>query len=163
MSSTQEKTVLEFGFMPGQKVADLGAGAGHYTLPLARVLGPGGRVYAVDIKEDVLERLYNLGLEQDLDNINIIVGDLESETGTGLVAGWVDGVVLASTLSQIGGKDKVVEESKRILKEGGKVCVVEWQGKFGKEECKTLFTNSGFNLQREFSVDAEHYGLIFQK
>lgn len=149
--------------MPGQKVADLGAGAGHYSLPLARALGPSGRVYAVDLKEDVLVRLQNLGLESHLENIQIVVGDLESEMGTSLVAGWVDGVVLASTLSQITDKASVVREVSRIVKQGGKVCVVEWQSKLDKEECKLLFTTAGFNLSRELAVDDEHYGLIFQK
>ena len=39
---------------PGQVVADIGAGAGMFTIPFAQAVGPGGKVYAVDINASVL-------------------------------------------------------------------------------------------------------------
>jgi ubiquinone/menaquinone biosynthesis C-methylase UbiE len=42
---------------PGETVIDLGCGPGFFTLPLAEMVGPGGRVVAVDLQPAMLERL----------------------------------------------------------------------------------------------------------
>jgi arsenite methyltransferase len=42
---------------PGAEVADLGAGGGYFTFRLADAVGPGGRVYAVDVDDDMIELL----------------------------------------------------------------------------------------------------------
>jgi len=48
----QPKAVIEaLNLSPGARVADLGAGGGYFTWPLAEAVGPGGTVYAVDINE----------------------------------------------------------------------------------------------------------------
>ena len=39
---------------PGQTVLDLGCGMGYFSIPMARLVGPGGRVIAVDVQEKVL-------------------------------------------------------------------------------------------------------------
>jgi len=43
--------------LPGQTVADLGAGPGFFTLPMARMVGATGRVLAVDLQAGMLEHL----------------------------------------------------------------------------------------------------------
>src|SRR5574341_1010831 len=43
--------------LPGQTVIDIGCGMGYFTLPLARLVGPGGRVIAVDLQEQMLRRV----------------------------------------------------------------------------------------------------------
>jgi len=42
---------------PGDSVADLGCGPGHFTLPMTRLVGDGGRVIAVDFDPSAIERL----------------------------------------------------------------------------------------------------------
>src|SRR5258707_7258319 len=42
---------------PGQRVADIGAGLGYYTVRIARRLGPGATVYATDVKSEYLDQL----------------------------------------------------------------------------------------------------------
>ncbi|MFO1493005.1 MAG: methyltransferase domain-containing protein, partial [Kiritimatiellia bacterium] len=42
---------------PGMVVCDLGCGNGYYTLPIARKVAPGGKVYAVDIQPEMLRLL----------------------------------------------------------------------------------------------------------
>lgn len=45
------------GFAPGMRVADVGAGRGLLTFPIAARVGPSGRVFATDISDDALARL----------------------------------------------------------------------------------------------------------
>ncbi len=153
----------EFGFLPGERVADLGSGAGHYTLPLARALGREGKVFAVDLLGDVLIRLKNLGLDAGLDNIEILEGNVEAERGTGIVDGILDGTILASTLSQVRDRSAVLREAFRITRAGGKVCIVDWKDKVSPDEVKNIATTLGLTFVREFAAGEGHYGLIFKK
>ena len=45
---------------PGDKVADIGAGTGVFSLPLAKVIGPAGRLYAVDIDPGLLDYIAHI-------------------------------------------------------------------------------------------------------
>src|SRR5690349_20737976 len=51
----QPKAVIEaLQISPGARVADLGAGGGYFTFPLAVAVGPEGKVYAVDTEDESL-------------------------------------------------------------------------------------------------------------
>ena len=53
----------------GQRVADVGAGSGFFTLPLARLVGPGGRAFAVDVQPQMLRQIERHATRSGLDNI----------------------------------------------------------------------------------------------
>ena len=42
---------------PGMTVVDVGCGMGYFTIPLARITGPGGKVIAVDLQQRMLDAL----------------------------------------------------------------------------------------------------------
>src|SRR6266403_997117 len=52
-----ERVLTRLGIERGQRVADIGAGLGYYTVRVARRLGPGATLYATDVKVEYLERL----------------------------------------------------------------------------------------------------------
>ena len=52
-----DEVVSALGLQPGDTVCDIGSGPGYFTLRLARAVGPGGRVYAVDVEPRMLEEL----------------------------------------------------------------------------------------------------------
>src|SRR5262245_66469124 len=52
-----ERVMDRLGVAPGKRVADIGAGVGHYTVRLVRRLGPGATVYATDINREFLGQL----------------------------------------------------------------------------------------------------------
>ncbi len=53
----------------GQVVADLGCGSGHYTLALAKHVGPDGKVYAIDSDEKTIRRVKEKVLQHGYHNI----------------------------------------------------------------------------------------------
>lgn len=177
MVSSPEKNVLEFGFLPGQKVADMGSGAGHYTIPLSRALGSEGEVYAIDKNEPALIRLKNLVQSESRGNVEIILGDIGEDKGTHLRNGLVDGVVFSNIFLRLDDKKGALLEAWRILKPGGKMCIVEWsdEAPFSVSHNKTkknLITKAkveetlksiGFVALREFDAGEHHYGLIYLK
>ena len=67
-----DAVVAALGVTDGDRVADLGAGRGTFTGRLARAVGRGGIVYAVDADVGALERLARLAAEAGLDNIRTV-------------------------------------------------------------------------------------------
>ncbi len=62
------------GIRPGMRVADIGAGAGYYAAPLARAVGPGGRVFAQDIVPNYVARLRERVGRAGLANVEVVQG-----------------------------------------------------------------------------------------
>lgn len=52
-----ERVMDRLGIKPPQRVADIGAGLGYYTVRIARRLGSGATIYATDVKAEYLDRL----------------------------------------------------------------------------------------------------------
>jgi predicted methyltransferase len=88
-----EKIMDALGIYDGNRVADLGAGSGWFTVRLARRVGPNGRVYAEDIKQEMLESIKNAAAREGLSNIQILLGTkLDPRLPSGLNAVLMVGV-----------------------------------------------------------------------
>ncbi|MFL6720537.1 MAG: class I SAM-dependent methyltransferase [Sphingomonas sp.] len=71
----EAEDVMELaGVKPGMSVADVGAGQGYYTVRLARVVGPKGRVLAEDIVPEVRDQLSDRVQRERLDNVAVKLG-----------------------------------------------------------------------------------------
>ena len=168
MFSDPSANLAKLGLTDGMKVVDLGAGSGFYTIEAARKVGVSGRVYAVDVQKDLLERLRSAAINEGLRNIEVIWGNAEKIGGTKLRESIEDCVVASNILFQIEKPDEFALEIKRILKPGGKVLVVDWSETsslspstiFPAMKAQTLFEKSGFKLAQSFSAGDHHYGLI---
>src|SRR3954465_9375486 len=66
------------GVKPGMSVADVGAGEGYYTVRLARVVGPKGRVLGEDILPEVRDALSDRVQRESLDNVAVKLGTPEN-------------------------------------------------------------------------------------
>src|SRR5215212_11370608 len=69
-----EEVMQLAGVKPGMSVADVGAGEGYYTVRLARVVGPKGRVLAEDIVPDIRDELSDRIQRERLDNVAVKLG-----------------------------------------------------------------------------------------
>lgn len=173
MFSDPAKNIEHFGLTRGMSVADFGAGSGFYTMYAARAVGD-GRVYAIDIQKDLLQKIKTGANVEHLSNIGIIWGNVEKIGGTKLREASIDAVIMANILFQASEKNNICFEAKRVLKSGGKVFVIDWLDSFGNlgprpEDvflplaAKEIFQKNGFVLDREFNAGDHHYGLIFKK
>lgn len=174
MFSDPQKNIDQFSVDPGMKVADLGSGAGFYSLALARTVGGSGIVYAVDIQQELLEKLKRQAKEESLENIEVVWSDIDEPNGSNLADGSVDRVVVANVLFQLENLQGIADESMRIVKQGGMVLVTDWSDSFGglgpqpsrivsSNQAQALFEQSGLSLVREISAGDHHYGLVFKK
>lgn len=158
----------------GMIVADIGAGSGAFAIPLARIVGDGGKVYAIDINKEVLVKIKRDAKEAGLSNVEIIWADSEVKDGTKLSDNSVDFVLVSNLLFQAEDKKGLVEEIIRILKPKGMIAVIEWKGSFGgigpkesavvsESEAQKLFSDSLFAEYNKFNAGDYHYGVVFVK
>ncbi|OHB12271.1 MAG: hypothetical protein A3G99_00720 [Candidatus Zambryskibacteria bacterium RIFCSPLOWO2_12_FULL_39_23] len=174
MFSDPVKNIAQSGILPGMEVADFGAGSGAHALAVAKALMSTGRVYAIDIQQDLLSKLKNTAVREGLHNVEVIWGDIEKPNGSKLRDNSMDFALLSNILFQVENKTAVIAEVKRVLKQGGGILVVDWADSFGnigpkesqvvtKDKAKNLFEKSGFHLDKEISAGTHHYGLIYKK
>jgi ubiquinone/menaquinone biosynthesis C-methylase UbiE len=170
--SDPKSNVLQLGLRDGMRIADLGSGSGHYSIAAAAAIGHDGKVYAVDIHEDMLHHLKDAAHQKHLRNIETIWGNIEKPGGTKLRDQSLDAIVLSNTLFQIEHKDAVVKEIQRILKSGGRLLVIDWAGAYGgmgpkpdlvipERAAEELFITAGFHKLKDFRAGPHHYALVF--
>jgi len=170
------ENLIEFCNFYGQlTVADFGCGAGYLTLPIAKRLSETSTIYAFDIQEPPLEALRKKAREKNLHLVQTIRADLEKLGGSKLKNESVDWVVAANILFQAPDKKTVIGEAYRILKNGGKILVVEWQTKpqalmgprgevrIAPDALKALIATAGLSVVEEFHLGDFHYGVIARK
>ena len=109
------------GLGPGSVVADLGAGGGWFTTRLARAVGTGGRVYAVDVNPVSLRELRE-GLPKELTNVEIVRGE---ENDPKLPPGQLDAVLVVNAYHEFAEYPAVLSRVKEALKPGGRLVVIE--------------------------------------
>lgn len=168
------EVILQMGLHSGDRVGDFGAGVGHHAFVAAKIVGDTGRVYAVDVQEEVLKTLRNTAVQKGIGNIETIWGDIESRFGTRLRGDSLDAVILSNTLFQTEDKDAVLKEIFRTLKPGGRVLVIDWSGAYGgigpdeknvipEHVAEKLFLDAGFYKEKTLRIGPHHYALIMTK
>lgn len=170
--SNPQSNVLQLGLREGMKVGDLGSGSGHYAASAAAIVGHEGRVYAVDIQEDILKHVKDHAAGKGFRNVETIWGDFEKLGGTKLRDDSLDAVILSNTLFQLDNREGAVGEIKRILKSGGRLLVVDWAGAYGgmgplphrvvsEHVAEELFISAGFHKVKDFRAGPHHYSIVF--
>ncbi|CAN5882632.1 arsenite methyltransferase [soil metagenome] len=103
---------------PGEKVVDVGCGAGLDSLIAARMVGPGGHVIGVDMTAVMLEKAHAAAARIGLVNIEFHQGYAEEIP---VPDGWANVVISNGVLNLMPDKPSVLGEMFRALKPGGRV------------------------------------------
>ncbi len=170
--SEPRENIMQLGLREGMKVGDFGAGTGHYARAAAAVVGREGKVYAVDVQEDVLKHLKLNTHEHHERTIETVWGDVEKPGGSHLRDQSLDAVILANAFFQVEDRAGLLAELKRVLKSGGKLLVIDWAGSYGgmgphpdqvvpEQEVEAFFINGGFHKVKSFRGGPHHYGVVF--
>lgn len=166
-----EKILDELDIKNNIIVADFGCGSGGFTIPLAKKVDD-GLVYGIDLMESPLSVLKSTARLGNLNNIKIIKTNLETPRGSTIGGSSVDMVFIPNVLFQVDNKSAIILEAIRILKNSGKLIIIDWltkasqgpeEGRISKEEVIRLATDQGVKFDKEFNAGKYHYGLIFTK
>jgi ubiquinone/menaquinone biosynthesis C-methylase UbiE len=153
------RTMLQaLGVKPGQTVCDMGCGNGFYTLQLARLVGPRGIVYAVDIQPEMLQMLARNAAEARLANIRPVLG---TPIDPRLPAGEIDIMLCVDVYHEFSHPEAMLAKIKESLAPEGQLVLVEFRGedpavpikplhKMTKAQVRAELEPAGFEMVREF-------------
>ncbi len=118
-----DRVMRTLALRPGERVADVGAGSGYFTVRLARAVAPGGTVLATDVRQEMLDYLENRLLEEKIENVSL---KLVPRDDPQLPARGVDTIVLVDVWHYI----RDPEFARKLaagLAPGGRIVVIDYR------------------------------------
>ena len=106
----------------GKRIADVGAGEGFYSIRIARAVGSTGRVTAVDVSEKHLEKLRARLQQDNLANVDVVVGAVDDPR---LAPNTFDAVLIYNAYHEMTAPEPVLEAIFKALKPGGRLVMSE--------------------------------------
>lgn len=155
--------------------ADFGSGMlGHFVIPATAIVGPAGRVYAVDVLKSVLQSIESRAQLEVLSNLKTVWGDFERSGGVKIKEQSLDLVSLVNLGHLVIKTAITLQEARRLLRADGKLLVIDWkptsrihlwsdEKRLSSEEVEPPVVAAGFVLRSRFDAGPEHWGLLFQK
>ncbi|HEY3874092.1 MAG TPA: methyltransferase domain-containing protein [Candidatus Kapabacteria bacterium] len=111
------------GFTSGQTILDLGSGPGFLSLDLAEIVGPSGKILALDRSQDFLRHLDREAGRNGIENISTHCVNLDEET---IPQMELDGAYARWLFAFLQNPKKLLEQVVKNLKKGGVIVVHEY-------------------------------------
>jgi predicted methyltransferase len=141
----------ELGLKPGMRVADVGAGTGYYSRRIAPLVGPTGKVYAVEIQPEMVKMLEAASKRTGLGNIEPI---LDSVDNVKLANAAIDVAIMVDVYHELEFPHEMLTSIVRALKPGGRVVFVEYRAEDPQVPIKPLHKMSEAQVRLEASQHA---------
>ena len=145
---------------PGERVADIGAGTGRFTFPVAEAVGPTGIVWALDISPEMIEYLDFRAQARNADNVRprrVLPDDPQLQPGS------LDTILMFYTLHYV--KDRVAygKKLKEGLAPGGRLAVISYISAkfFTRELLDQEMKAAGFKVQAAHEFLSKQFFVIY--
>jgi ubiquinone/menaquinone biosynthesis C-methylase UbiE len=159
------------GVRPGMTVCDMGCGNGYHTLRLAKLVGPQGKVLAVDIQREMLQFLAEGMKREGATNIEPIHG---SVIDPHLPAGQVDLILCVDVYHEFSHPEHMLAAMRNSLAPGGRLVLVEFRAedpevpikplhKMSKRQINKELTANGFKLVQEYDDLPWQHMMFFER
>ncbi|MDH4043139.1 MAG: methyltransferase domain-containing protein [Gemmatimonadota bacterium] len=106
----------------GDWIADIGAGSGFLSFRLSPIVGPAGRVVAVDVDRRAMRRLAATAADEGFANIDTVVSKADDPM---LSPESVDGVVIVNAYHEMREYEAMLAGIRRALRPGGRLVIVD--------------------------------------
>ena len=154
---------------PGITICDMGCGNGFYTIPMAEQTGETGRVYAVDIQQEMLDLLQDLAEEAQLSNIEELLG---TAIDPKLPEAAIDLMIVVDVYHEMSHPEQMLAAIRKSLKPDGRLVLVEFRAedpevpikklhKMSKEQVLKELTANGFKLKSDFDELPRQHMMTF--
>src|SRR5260370_30225428 len=114
--------ISKLGLKPGQVVADIGAGPGVISLPMAKAVAPNGKVYSVDIDQAFIDHIAMRAKERNVTNVTAILGGV---TDPALPAQDVHVALFHDVLHHIRDRATYLKSTAAYVRPNGRIAIVE--------------------------------------
>jgi SAM-dependent methyltransferase len=160
------------GLRPGERVADIGAGSGYFTLRIAQAVGDRGKVWALDIRQEMLDHIAGRLAEAQLANVELKLVPPDDPL---LPAGGIDTVLMVDTIHYVQDRTAYARKLRAALAPGGRVVVIDFrydptaQREFApppeqqvpQATLESEFATAGLGVERAYDFLPEQYFLVF--
>lgn len=143
---------------PGMTVADIGAGSGVITLKLAEQVGQTGKVYAVDIQQEMLDLLSDKLSRLNVTNVELVLCTAKSPK---LPAASLDLAILVDVYHELEFPYESMLELSQCLKPGGRIVLVEFRKEDPEVPIKLVHKMTEAQAKRELSP--KEFGLKWKE
>jgi len=154
-----DEVLSKLSLKPGMIVADIGAGSGLFSRPLAKAVAPAGKVYAVDVQRDLLDHIDKRDKEENISNIQTVLGEFNDPK---LPARNVDLAFINDVLHHIQNRAAYLKALGTYVKPSGRIAIIEMNSNdpntphksqpellVGHEEIQRWMSDAGFRLVQE--------------
>ncbi len=146
---------------PGMTVVEPGCGYGFFSLPLARMVGPSGRVLCVDVEPTAVARLQRRALKAGLGDRIVARACSPRDLGLGDQAAQVDLAAAIHVLHELEDLPGFLDQVAALLKPSGRLLVLEPKGHVSPQQFaleREACRRAGF---RELPLDDAPKGRLF--
>ena len=164
------KLLPALSIQEGSTVCDFGCGNGFHTLEIARLVGPRGHVFAVDVQPEMLVLLEQRRNGTGLENIETILGEYADPK---LPPASCDMVLMVDVYHELGYPEEILAGVKRALRPSGRLVLVEYRSedplvpikpehKMSKAQAERELATNGFRLVDTFEELPWQHVLFFE-
>ena len=165
-----DEVVAALDVRPGAIVADIGAGSGLLSGPLALATGTKGVLYAVDIDKGLLAHIARRATDQKITNIRTVLGEFTDPK----LPEKVDLAFMNDVLHHIADRGAYLRNLASYLKPGGRIAIVDFipsrsphQGQpeltVSEEQAAAWLTESGLRLAKKVMIFEDRFYIIYTK
>lgn len=164
----RDRVIESLQIRPGDQVADIGSGGGYFVFSLAKAVGPAGKVYAVDIDEEMTGLVAQQAKKEGARNVEVIVAKPDDPL---LPLSGIDIIFTSNTYHHLDNRVSYLRNLHKYLRPDGRIAIIEfdrrgwlsglWKHYTAPEFIKREMEQAGYSLQREFDFLDRQSFLIF--
>jgi len=163
-----DEVIAKLRLKPGDIVADIGSGAGSFTIPFAKAVAPNGVVYAVDIDKDMLAYVADKAEKAGLTNVKTVLGEFDDPK---LPVKNLDVAFFHRVLHMIEHRQTYLNATIQYLKPDGRLVVIDknhedspnsWMW-LNETDVDTWMAANSFYPAEKFAVFDDRYFVSYQR
>ena len=162
-----DAVVEKLQLKPGDVVADIGSGAGAFSVPMARAIGPNGTLYAVDIDQEMLDYVSDKARKEGVGNVRTVLGEYNDPK---LPVKDVDVAFMHRVLHMIENRQAYINSIAKYLKPDGRIVIIEkkredannWMW-LNQSDVDTWMAAISFYPAERFGVYDDRYFVVYQR
>jgi ubiquinone/menaquinone biosynthesis C-methylase UbiE len=168
-----ENVVAAIGLRPGDVVADIGAGTGIFSVPMARAVGASGTVYSVEVDAGFLPLIEAKAREGGVTNVRTVLGEFGDPR---LPTRDVDVAFFHDVLHHIEQRAAYIRALAAYLPSGSRIVVVDYDKNvpgiphanqpemlIGPEDVRGWMSAAGFDVTREVAMFDDKFFVVYTK
>ncbi len=144
-----ELAIKNMKLNPTDVVADIGAGSGYYTFRMAPLV-PKGKVYAVDVQDEMIELLKNKKRGLNAANVEVIKS---SDSTCNLSDNSVDLAIMVDVYHELKYPYEMLQSIRKALKKDGRLLLIEYRGEDVSVPIKPLHKTTIAQCNKELAAN----------